>query len=130
MAEIAGGVLTIASVGHDCYRVEENGFRWADEMLEPVEKTLDNLVAGDFVENGDGNARKILAAIDGCYLVSYECDHKTAGSWYTADELKRHGYCIVKPDAPAPTIEIDGKKYKKADVEKATKDLEVVEEDE
>ena len=127
MAKMGGRVLTINCVKSSHYEVEENTFYWTDEMLEPAEKTLDNLCAGDFVKYGHFTAKKVLAAIDGCYLLSRGEKYNAAGNWYTAAELGRFGYRLAKPDAPDPTIEIDGKKYKKADVEKAIKDLEVVE---
>ena len=95
-------------------------------MLELAERLLDNLCAGDFVSSGS-SIRKILAAVDGCYLLSYIGEYTATGSWCTVDELKEAGYSFIELDTPELTIEIDGKKYKKADVEKAIKDLEVVE---
>lgn len=130
MAGMGGRVLTIDHVRSSSYGVKENIFCWSDRMLEPAEKTLDNLRVGDFITSHTEAADitvKILASLDGCYLISYAEDHNAATSWYTAAELDRIGYHPVKPDVPEPTIEIDGKNYKKADVEKAIKDLEVVE---
>jgi len=126
MIEMGGKVLTIDCVGNDFYVTKEYDFCWNDQMLEPIEKTLDNLCAGDFVENEHGE-RKVLVAIDGCYLLSHAEGYAVAGHWYTATELDKHRYRPVALDVPEPTIEIDGKKYKKADVDKAIKDLEVVE---
>lgn len=65
--------------------------------------------------------------IDGCYLLSSGEQYIIAGGWYTAEQLEKSGYVTVEPEAVELTIEIDGKKYKKADVEKAIKDLGVVE---
>lgn len=129
MAKMGGRVLTINRVKRSYYVVEKYSFVWSDEMLEPAEKTLDNLVAGDFVKNlYSTKKRKILIAINGCYLMSKEADYRICASvWFTAHELDELGYRPVEPDTPEPTIEIGGKKYKKADVEKAIKDLEVVE---
>nr|DAF05735.1 MAG TPA: hypothetical protein [Caudoviricetes sp.] len=127
MTKMSERVLTIDCIRDNYYGVESHAFVWSDEMLEPAEKTLDNLCAGDFVKYGHFTAKKVLAAIDGCYLLSRGEKYNAAGNWYTAAELGRFGYRLAKPDAPDPTIEIDGKKYKKADVEKAIKDLEVVE---
>lgn len=126
MARMGGRVLTIDRIKSDFYRVEENTFSWSDEMLEPVEKALHNLCAGDFIGRGR-SVRKILAAINGCYLLSRSEEYTITGSWYTFNELEEAGYEFIEPDTAEPTIEIDGKKYKKADVEKAIKDLEVVE---
>lgn len=126
MAKMGGRVLTIdCTEGNRCYRVKERTFYWSDEMLEPVEKTLTTLNVGDFIENTD-SIRKVLATINGCYLLSYDREYASAYSWYTATELSRLGYRPAKPNASGPTIEIDGKKYKKADVEKAIKDLEPI----
>lgn len=130
MAVMGGELLTIDCVKSDYYEVNKNRFSWSDEMLEPAEKTLDNLSTGDFITSYMGGSDitvKILASLDGCYLISYAENHDAATSWYTAAELDRIGYRPVKPDTSKPTIEIGGKKYKKADVEEAIKDLEVVE---
>lgn len=130
MARMGGTMLTINHITSGHYDVEGHIFCWSDEMLEPAEKTLDNLCVGDFItshaEAADITA-KILASLDGCYLISCTNDFDTAGSWYTVAELYRLGYRSVKSDTPEPTIEIDGKKYNKADVEEVIKDLEVVE---
>lgn len=125
MAKMGGEVLTIRRIVSDYYKFEENTFAWTDEMLEPAEKTLNNLCAGDFVGHKDIK-RKVLATVDGCYLLSDIEDYMSVGCWYTAYDLKNLDCMVVEPDAPEPTVEIDGKKYKKVDVEKAIKDLEVV----
>lgn len=125
MAGMGGEVRTVDWVGSDSYGVEGYIFRWSDEMLEPVEKTLDNLCAGDFIRSGS-SVRKILAAVDGCYLLSYIGEYTSTGAWCTVNELEGAGYSFIESDASEPTIEIDDKKYKKADVEEAIKGLEVV----
>nr|DAK13108.1 MAG TPA: NifZ domain [Caudoviricetes sp.] len=94
MVRIGGRVLTINSVKRNFYIVEENSFYWTDEMLEPFEKTLDNLCAGDFIKSGS-SVRKVLAAVDGCYLLSYSKEYTSASIWYTADELKEDGYSFI-----------------------------------
>lgn len=94
-------------------------------MLEPAEKTLSNLVSGDMIFQADA-IRKILAAVDGCYLLSYANDYTVAATWYTVDELEDIGFQVFTPDNADAAIEINGKKYKKADVEQAIKDLETV----
>ena len=119
-------VFTVRFVGKNVYKLEGHDLWWVDEMLEPAEKTLDNLCAGDFVRSGD-STRKVLAVVDGCYLLSNIADYTTAGYWFTSHDLKDLNYVFVGSDTPEPTIEIYDKKYKKADVEKAIKDLEVVE---
>ena len=125
MAGMGGSVLTIDYIEAEHYGVNENIYSWSDEMLEPVEKTLDNLCAGDFVR-GVCHTRKVLAAIDDCYLLSDFEDHNSTAAWYTVHDLKEFGYSIVEPTAPEPTIEIDGKKYNKSEVEEAIKDLEPI----
>lgn len=125
MERMGGAVFTIDCVKNDYYLVKENAFYWSDEMLEPAEKTLDNLCVGDFVGRGS-HIRKILAAVDGCYLLSYTEKYTGAFAWYTVNELKEGGYNFIELDVSDPTVEIDGKKYKKADVEKAIKNLEPI----
>lgn len=105
--ELFGGkTLTIKEVRDDYYIVEETYWVWDDQILQPAEKTLYDLCAGDFIRS-DIQMRKVLAAVDGCYL----------------DDL---GYRPAESNTPEPTIEINGKKYKKSDVEKAIKDLEPI----
>ena len=69
MARMGGEVLTINRVARRYYDVDKYTFCWSDEMLEPVEKTLDNLCAGDFVGRS-GRVRRVLAAVGDCYLLS------------------------------------------------------------
>lgn len=126
MAKMGGEVFTIRTVYKDYYKATENEWNWSDQMIESAEKTLDNLCAGDFISSGS-SIRKILAAVDGCYLLSYIGEYTTTGAWCTVDELKEAGYSFIELDTPEPAIEIDGKKYKRADVEEAIKDLEVIE---
>lgn len=132
MAKMGGEVLTICRIVSDYYKFEENTFAWTDEMLEPVEpvepaeKTLDNLCVGDFV-GLENIKRKVLAVVDGCYLLSDIDNYMSVGCWYTSYDLRDLNCVIIELDAPEPTVEIDGKKYKKADVERAIKDLESIE---
>lgn len=107
------------------YGAEEDYSCWSDEMLEPAEKTLDNLCAGDFVKSG-GKMKKVLVAIDGCYLLSRFGEYSKAADWYTAADLKGYGYILMGSDDPEPTIEINGKKYIKTDFERAIKNLEPI----
>ncbi len=125
MARMGGEVLTINHVTSRYYGVNEYNFCWSDKMLEPAEKTLDSLCAGDFIDNEHGT-RKILTKMSACYLLSTYEKYTRADSWYTVDDLKRLGYSLVEPDVSEPTIEINGKKYIKADVEEAIKDLEPI----
>ena len=100
-------------------------------MLEPVsiKKTLKNMEKGDVVVNKPDYdyPRTVLLAIDGCYLLSAVARPTVASCWRTAEELRVSG-CTVQQPTPTKieTIEINGKKYNKADVEEAIKDLEVV----
>lgn len=126
MAGVGGSVFTIDYIEAEHYGVNENIYSWSDEMLEPAEKTLDNLCRGDMIRDDNGDTRKILAALDGCYLLNYGGSEDATGDWYTVAELKRLDYQVFNPNSPKATIEIDGKKYKKADVEKAIKDLEPI----
>jgi hypothetical protein len=121
MARMGGQMLTISDICCNYYKDDVCGLYWSDKMLEPVGKTLDNLCVGDFVECSDG-VRKVLVIVDDYYLLGSVRGGVILASWHTANDLKQYGYVPVEP-----TIEIDGKNYKKADVEEAIKDLEVVE---
>lgn len=123
MARMGGKVLTINHVTSRYYEVDKYAFCWSDEMLEPVEKTLDNLCVGDFIRR-DCIMGKVLVVINGCYLLSKDGLYDVADGWYTAEQLKMDGFEFF--DLQIKTIEINGKRYKKADVEEAIKDLEAV----
>ena len=124
IAKPGSEVSTVVFAVKDIYKLEGYDSWWKGEMLESAEKTLDNLCAGDFVKSGDG-IRKILAALDGCYLLSYIERYDTADGWYTVKELQARGFEFLDPQVKP--IEIDGKRYDEAEVKKAIKDLEVVE---
>nr|DAW32288.1 MAG TPA: hypothetical protein [Caudoviricetes sp.] len=126
MTKLGGTMLTVSEIQTDTYEVEENAWDWNDQMLEPAEKTLDTLRAGDLVCSGD-ETRKILAAVDGCYLLSYVNDYAAAANWYTVAELKDMEYHPADSDTQRETIEINGKKYNKSEVEKVIEDLEPIE---
>ena len=116
-------IVTGMSVSGDAYLLNGYDIPWTDEMLEPAEKTLYTLEKGDIVSfDNNGEKRKVLVVIDGCYLLSYPNSFTSASSWYTVDDLKYYECTVQQPEIG--TIEIDGKKYKKADVEKAIKELE------
>lgn len=123
MASLAGEIFMISAVDANTYKLESYDLWWTNEMLEPVEKTLDNLCAGDLVVLGY-EKRMILAAVDGCYLLSCSRMYEAADRWCTAERLKIDGFEFFDPQSAV--IEIDGKKYNKADVKKAIKDLESV----
>lgn len=129
---LSGKTFTINVVDVNAYQLEGYDFWWTDEMLEPVptKKTLKNMEKGDVVVNKPDYdyPRTVLLAIDGCYLLSAVARPTVASCWRTAEELRVSG-CTVQQPTPTKieTIEINGKKYKKADVEKTIKDLEVVE---
>lgn len=111
----------------DAYLLSGYDIAWTDEMLEPVEKTLDNLCRGDMIRDSHDDTRKILAALDGCYLLNYGGSEDATGDWYTVAELKKLDYQVFNPNSPKATIEINGKKYDKSEVEEAIKDLDTIE---
>ncbi len=125
MATLVDEVDTVTGIcgDGDAYMLNHYDIGWTNEMLEPTEKTLDNLCAGDLVVLGY-EKRMILAAVDGCYLLSYSRMYEAADRWITAERLKIDGFEFFDPQSAV--IEIDGKKYNKADVKKAIKDLESV----
>ena len=128
---LSGKTFTISVVDINAYQLEGYNFWWTNEMLEPVsiKKTLKNMEKGDVVVNKPDYdyPRTVLLAIDGCYLLSAVARPTVASCWRTAEELRVSG-CTVQQPTPTKieTIEINGKKYNKADVEEAIKDLEVV----
>ena len=119
---LSGKTFTISVVDINAYQLEGYNFWWTNEMLEPAEKTLDNLCVGDFIKSGP-NIRKVLAKTDGCYLLSKDRKYTYAGDWYTVNDIKGYGYILVELDGLDPAIEIDGKKYARVDVEEAIKYL-------
>lgn len=124
MARMGGEVLTINHVTSRYYDVDKYAFCWSDEMLEPAEKTLDNLCVNDFVRSSNGT-RKVLAVLENCCLLSCLNAYDLADSWYTIEELKVDGFYFFDPQVKV--IEINGKKYDEADIERAIKDLEPIE---
>nr|DAP16295.1 MAG TPA: mindbomb E3 ubiquitin protein ligase [Caudoviricetes sp.] len=126
MERLVDKVNTITGIHNDAdaYLLNQRDEGWTDEMLEPAEKTLYNLEKGDVVLLNNGISRKVLAAIDNCYLLSHSIDFTSAGVWYTVDDLKHYECTVQQPEVE--TIEINDKKYNKAEVEEAIKDLKVV----
>lgn len=63
MSKMGGEVLTIENVRHDYYDIEENGWYWSDEMLEPVDentkedKIMSKFKVGDKVKVKSGLVR-------------------------------------------------------------------------
>lgn len=110
----------------DAYLLNHRDEGWTDEMLELAEKTLSNLVSGDMIFHVDA-IRKILAVVDGCYLLSCANNYTMAATWYTVEELENIGFQVSTPDSADTTIEINGHKYNKSEVEKAIKGLESIE---
>lgn len=121
---LSGETFTISVVDINAYQLEGYKFWWTDEMLEPVEKTLDNLCVNDFVRSSNGT-RKVLAVLENCCLLSCLNAYDLADSWYTIEELKVDGFYFFDPQVKV--IEINGKKYDEADIERAIKDLEPIE---
>ena len=128
MERLAGeiGVITGVHNDGDAYLLNHRDEGWTDQMLEPVpiKKTLKNMEKGDVVVNQLDYPRTVLLAIDGCYLLSAVAKPTVASCWRTAEEL-RVSSCTVQQPTPTKieTIEINGKKYNEAEVERAIKDL-------
>lgn len=127
MSDMHGESLVIKAIYTDgSYTAEGCNLFWTDEMLEPVpiKKTLKNMEKGDVVVNQFDYPQTVLLAIDGCYLLSAVDKPTVASCWYTAEELRVSG-CTVQQPTPTKieTIEINGKKYNEAEVERAIKDL-------
>ena len=124
IAKPGSEVSTVVFAGKDIYKLEGgNNSWWKGGMLELIEKTMHDLCAGDLIKAG-GDVRKVLAALDGCYLLSYIERYDTADGWYTVKELEAKGFEFFDPQVKP--IEIDGKMYDEAEVKKAIKDLEPI----
>ncbi len=81
---------------------------------------------GDILVNRKGSgAKKILAVVGEAYLLSSFSDHDEAGSMYTQHEFDELGYKLKTPQLEV--VEINGKKYNKADVEERLAELEEAE---
>lgn len=110
----------------DAYLLNHRDEGWTDEMLElvPIKKTLKNMEKGDVVVDQLDYPRTVLLAIDGCYLLSAVAKPTVASCWRTAEELRVSG-CTVQQPTPTKieTIEINGKKYNEAEVERAIEHL-------
>lgn len=79
----------------------EKSFLMVD-LGEP--KTLQDLKAGDYIENQHGK-RKILARIDDVVCISFYSDfaddgYKIVDSWFTISELEEGGYKPVNEQQP------------------------------
>lgn len=94
-------------------------------IFEP--KTMDNLEVGDVLVNNDNRLEYKVQAVSG-ELIFYSAPNKfnRSESFYHVEEIK--SYFTLKNQDPKPeTIEINGKKYNKAEFENALKDLKEVE---
>ena len=131
MQGLVDKVNTITGIHNDAdaYLLNHRDEGWTDEMLEPVpiKKTLKNMEKGDVVVNQLDYPRTVLLAIDGCYLLSAVAKPTVASCWRTAEELRVSG-CTVQQSTPTKikTIEINGKKYNEAEVERAIKHLSLI----
>lgn len=83
-------------------------FDWCNcfkpEHLEPLEKTLYNLEVNNFVEDRDGEKRKILGVIESSsenpiYVISYQENHEHVVGLRSAKELENNGYKVVQPES-------------------------------
>lgn len=109
---------------------------WWELVSEP---TLETLEVGMMVHSSDKYIRRVLTAQgEGEYRVyglSHYKEENDNDYWKkfayhcTAFELKKKGYTVFSPPTP-PTdlVEIDGKKYRKADVTERLSELEEVKE--
>lgn len=122
-------IVTIENVSeHWIDFVTDNGQTCAHGTgsFKLMEKTLDTLEPGDIILDWKGHERKIIDVLPHSVLVG-EYRKDAADGWYTLAELKDYGYTIEQPATTVPdTIEIAGKKYDKAEFEKAVKDLKEV----
>jgi len=67
------------------------------EYLEPLEKTLDNLVEGDVVVDVDGDELTVLGVCGKAYIMSKHIKPDTFWGISTAVELEELGYKLKQP---------------------------------
>jgi len=104
--------------------IDSGDSAWTDEMLDPVKKTLFNLVEGDKVEDKYGEMM-VLGVSGRVYHMSGYNNFNVTGADYTAEQLEEYGYKIVG-QTEDDTIDVLGKTYKKSDVEERLAELEEV----
>ena len=118
---------SISEEGELCEAYEESLREKTEEPFDP--KDLSKLKKGDVIVNEEGNFCLILARLEDLVFRSTAwCKSldplvrarlaETAASFYSIRELERDGWTIYREPDPTETIEIDGKKYLKADIEK------------
>ena len=76
---------------------------FSPEHLEPLEKTLYNLEVNNFIEDGDGDKRKILGLIESSpenpiYVISERSNYENFGCSISTKELEKYGYKVVQPE--------------------------------
>jgi len=85
----------------------------------------ENLVAGKtLIDHGNGEKSLVLEVGETSYLKSLSHDHARTNEWYTYTTSEGRGWKIYLPDE---TIEINGKKYKREEVNERLKELKEVE---
>lgn len=65
--------------------------------LTAIPRTLDDLMAGDEVENGDGDRQKVLARVENLVALSCLGNHNSFGAFRTIQEMKESSYTLVQP---------------------------------
>ena len=97
------------------------------EELEPLEKTLDDistLEVGDRLIDEAGEESAILGICGKVVFLSAKSDFDRFSDGYTMPELKNIGFRLATPTPSTPELlEIDGRRYVKAEVIERLKDL-------
>jgi len=90
--------------------------------LKLKNKTLDDLEEGDIITDGHGE-RMVLGVYGKVYFMSKKNNFDYADENFTAKELEDYEYELKESDPDSEFIEINGKRYKKEDVEDRVKEL-------
>lgn len=89
--------------------------------------TFDGLVKGDVVVDRYGDERTVLARLEDLVFLSLNGNYPHSGTSYHIQELQDNRYTLKTPAATdTETIEINGKKYNKAEVDECLEALKLV----
>ena len=104
------------------FKGSDNDIEWFGVTdLKPL-KSLENLCEGDIITDGHGE-RMVLGVYGKVYFMSKKNNFDYADENFTAKELEDYEYELKESDPDSEFIEINGKRYKKEDVEDRVKEL-------
>ena len=133
MKKLAGRTLEVETVYYDgnVFTKQDNSndvtdWAWDKNCIQPYNPTItwDTLKWKDVVIDVNGTERMVLGVLNDVVFISHDDSfYKASNSNHHKQELSDCGYTIKQATPPPVTIEIEGIKYNKAEVENALKDL-------